>query len=67
MNFWPFKKKLDLKCSDNELSYLNGFYKGFEIGIQLYSELDEKIKSNIRNEAISETLLRLNGNDKKIN
>lgn len=61
---WPFKKKPEFKYSESELASLQSFMKGFELGLQVSSEVDEKVKHQIRQEAISETLARMNGTHK---
>lgn len=61
---WPFKKKQEFKYDANELIALQSFMKGFELGLQVSSEVDEKVKNHIREEAITATLARLHGNHK---
>ena len=61
---WPFKKKVDTTYSKSEVDRLHDFMRGFELGINMASELDDKVKRQIRDEAISATLARLNGNTK---
>lgn len=57
------KPKPEFKYDDKELAYLSGFDKGFELGIHMASELDLKVKDKIRQQAMSETLERLRGNN----
>lgn len=65
---WPFKsKQADFKYSELEMACLNSFNRGIELGIVLASEIDEKIKTQVRNNAMNETVERLRANDKKNN
>lgn len=64
---WPFKKKQESAYSNDEVKSLADFMRGFELGLNMASEIDEKVKRQIRDEAINATLARLNGNHKKTN
>ena len=64
---WPFKKKVDFKYSDIEIACLNSFNRGFELGIQLSTEIDGKVKEKLFNDANRAALERLYGNHKKDN
>lgn len=41
--------------------------RGFELGVQVSSEVDSIAKAKIKSEAIEEAIERLNGNHKKNN
>jgi len=49
----------------NKAEYLKGFDSGFKLGLQMASEIDSRVSKEIRDKAISDTLERLNGNNKK--
>lgn len=58
--WWESKSK----TSDLEKSNLDSFMRGFELGVKMASEFDEKAKSVLMNKAINESLRRMNGNHK---
>ena len=50
-----------------EKAYMEGFANGFIKGLQMSSNVDEEFSLKVREQAIQETLERLNGNNKKAN
>lgn len=50
-----------------ELAHIEGFSKGFDLGLLCASEVDAKMKQTIRDNAIETALMRMNGNHKKDN
>jgi hypothetical protein len=51
---------------DTEEIYARGFDRGFQIGIEMASQLDQEVKRKLRDEAINDALERMNGNHKKV-
>lgn len=65
---WPFKQKPGFPhATPIEMAYIEGFNKGFGLGLEMASEVDKSAFSKVREKAIEDTLQRLHGNHKKNN
>lgn len=65
---WPFNAKKENQIphiTPLEMAYVEGFNRGFETGFNMASEVDKTAFSKVREKAIEDTLVRMNGNHKK--
>ena len=59
---WPFNRKQEFKYSELEIKCLESFMRGFELGTQMSSEIDTKVKDKIRRDAVEIAFERMHGN-----
>ncbi len=65
--FWLQFKNKGHQLTPAEIAHIEGFSKGFDMGLMMSSEVDKRVKDKIKQDAISEALARLHGNHKTIN
>lgn len=57
--FWRLFKSKGHNLTAVEIAHIEGFSKGFEIGLMLSHEVTDKVKSKIKEDALTEALDRM--------